>query len=146
MEPTKTIEELQNFNFEIKKIFDDAQDFLPILGTDYIELYVGNAKQSAHYYKTAFGFQSEAYAGLETGLKNIASYVLKQGKIRLVLTTSFEENSVINKHINLHGDGVKIIALHVEDATKAFSETVKRGAKPFLEPTEESDEHGTIIK
>ena len=70
MEPTKTIEELQNFNFEIKKIFDDAQDFLPILGTDYIELYVGNAKQSAHYYKTAFGFQSEAYAGLETGLKN----------------------------------------------------------------------------
>ena len=146
MEPVKIIEELQNFNFEIKKIFDDAQDFLPIVGTDYVELYVGNAKQSAHYYKTAFGFQSEAYAGLETGLKNIASYVLKQGKIRLVLTTSLEEGSVINKHIDLHGDGVKIIALHVEDATKAFNETVKRGAIPFLEPTEESDTHGTIIK
>ena len=146
MEPTKSIEELQNFNFKIKKIFDDAQDFLPISGTDHIELYVGNAKQSAHYYKTAFGFQSEAYAGMETGQKKIASYVLKQGKIRLVLTTSLEEDSVINKHINTHGDGVKIIALHVEDATKAFNETVKRGAKPFLEPTEEKDADGSVIK
>jgi 4-hydroxyphenylpyruvate dioxygenase len=146
MEPTKTIEELQNFNFKIKKIFDDAQDFLPISGTDHIELYVGNAKQSAHYYKTAFGFQSEAYAGMETGQKKIASYVLKQGKIRLVLTTSLEEDSVINKHINAHGDGVKIIALHVEDATKAFNETIKRGAKPFLEPTEEKDAYGSVIK
>ena len=146
MEPTKSIEELQNFNFKIKKIFDDAQDFLPISGTDHIELYVGNAKQSAHYYKTAFGFQSEAYAGMETGQKKIASYVLKQGKIRLVLTTSLEEDSVINKHINTHGDGVKIIALHVEDATKAFCETVKRGAKPFLEPTEEKDADGSVIK
>ena len=146
MESAKSIEELQNFNFEIKKIFEDAQDFLPIMGTDYIELYVGNAKQSAHYYKTAFGFQSEAYAGLETEKKDIASYVLKQGKIRLVLTTSMQKGSDINKHVDNHGDAVKIIALHVEDATKAFNETVKRGAKPYLQPTKEEDEHGAIIK
>ena len=104
MESSKTIEELQNYNFEIKKIFSDAKDFLPIQGTDYIELYVGNAKQSAHYYKTAFGFQSEAYSGLETGDKESTSYVLKQGKIRLVLTTSLKKGSLIitrgdNKHI-----------------------------------------------
>ena len=140
------IDELQNFNFEIKKIFDDAQDFLPIMGTDYIELYVGNAKQSAHYYKTAFGFQSEAYAGLETGKKDIASYVLKQGKIRLVLTTSMQKGSDVNKHVDNHGDAVKIIALHVEDSTKAFNETVKRGAKPYLKPVKEEDENGVIIK
>jgi len=112
MEPTKSIEELLNFNFKIKKIFDDAQDFLPISGTDHIELYVGNAKQSAHYYKTAFGFQSEAYAGMETGQKKIASYVLKQGKIRLVLTTSLEEDSVINKHINK--DHLKMIIKNLQ--------------------------------
>ena len=146
MESAKSIDELQNFNFEIKKIFDDAQDFLPIMGTDYIELYVGNAKQSAHYYKTAFGFQSEAYAGLETGKKDIASYVLKQGKIRLVLTTSMQKGSDVSKHVDNHGDAVKIIALHVEDATKAFNETVKRGTKPYLEPIKEEDENGTIIK
>ena len=146
MESAKSIDELQNFNFEIKKIFDDAQDFLPIMGTDYIELYVGNAKQSAHYYKTAFGFQSEAYAGLETGKKDIASYVLKQGKIRLVLTTSMIKGGDISKHVDNHGDAVKIIALHVQDATKAFDETVKRGAKPYLEPIKEEDENGIIIK
>ena len=146
MESAKSIDELQNFNFEVKKIFDDAQDFLPIMGTDYIELYVGNAKQSAHYYKTAFGFQSEAYAGLETGRKDIASYVLKQGKIRIVLTTSMIKGGDISKHVDNHGDAVKIIALHVEDATKAFNETVKRGAKPYLQPTKEEDKNGTIIK
>ena len=146
MKSSKTIEELQNYNFEIKKIFDDAKDFLPIQGTDYIELYVGNAKQSAHYYKTAFGFQSEAYSGLETGDKESTSYVLKQGKIRLILTTSLKKGSLINKHIDLHGDAVKIIALHVENATLAYNETVKRGAKPFLKPTKFKDKDGEIIK
>ena len=109
-------------------------------------MYVGNAKQSAHYYKTAFGFQTEAYAGMETGENKIASYVLKQGKIRLVLTTSLEKDSLINNHINTHGDGVKIIALHVEDATEAFNQTIKRGAKPYLKPTKISDNNGSIIK
>jgi len=146
MEPTKSIEELQNFNFKIKKIFDEAKDFLPISGTDYIELYVGNAKQSAHYYKTAFGFQTEAYAGMETGENKIASYVLKQGKIRLVLTTSLEKDSLINNHINTHGDGVKIIALWVDDATKSWEETTSRGAKSFMNPTTEKDEYGEVVR
>ena len=98
---------------------------MPLLGTDYVELYVGNAKQSAHFYKTAFGFQSEAYAGLETGMKDRVSYVLKQDKIRLVLTTPLTEGGAINEHIDKHGDGVKVVALWVEDATKAWQETTK---------------------
>ena len=107
---------------------------------------MGNAKQSAHFYKTALGFQSEAYAGLETGLKDRVSYVLKQDKIRLVLTTPLNKDGEINKHINEHGDGVKVVALWVEDATKAFEETTKRGAKPFMQPTKEEDEHGHVIR
>ncbi|RPD98565.1 4-hydroxyphenylpyruvate dioxygenase [Aureibaculum marinum] len=142
----KNLQDLQNTEYGIKKIFNDAEDFLPILGTDYVELYVGNAKQSAHFYKTAFGFQSEAYAGLETGLKDRVSYVLKQDKIRLVLTTSLVQDGAINKHVNEHGDGVKVIALWVEDATKAFEETTKRGAKPYLKPTKEEDEDGFVIR
>src|SRR3954465_2721606 len=96
------------------------KDFLPLEGTDYVELYVGNAKQAAHYYKTAFGFQSLAYAGLETGLKDRTPYVLVQDKIRLVLTTPLTENSTIAEHIKKHGDGVKVIALWVDDARQAF--------------------------
>src|SRR5450759_2429176 len=92
------------------------KDFLPLLGTDYVEFYVGNAKQSAHYYKTAFGYQSLAYAGLETGVRDKASYVLKQDKIRIVLTTPLNGDSPINDHIKKHGDGVKVAALWVEDA------------------------------
>src|SRR5690554_5239277 len=130
----------------LEKIVPEAEDFLPINGTDYIELYVGNAKQSAHYYKTAFGFQSVAYSGLETGNKEQVSYVLQQDKIRLVLTTPLTPNSPINDHIVKHGDGVKIVALWVDDATSAFEETTKRGAKPYLEPTIEKDEHGEIVK
>ena len=137
---------IENVNYGLEKIFEGAQDFLPLLGTDYVEFYVGNAKQSAHFYKTAFGFQSLAYAGLETGLKDRASYVLKQDKIRLVLTTPLNSDSPINKHIVKHGDGVKVVALWVEDATKAFEETTKRGAKPFMQPTVEKDEHGEIVK
>src|SRR5690606_20161260 len=106
----------------------------------------GNAKQAAHYYKTAFGFQSLAYAGLETGVKDRASYVLKQDKIRLVLTTALTSDSPIGEHVKKHGDGVKIVALWVEDARSAWEETTKRGAKSFMEPTVEEDEHGKIVR
>lgn len=123
-----------------------TDDFLPLYGTDYIELYVGNAKQAAHFYKTAFGFQSLAYAGLETGVRHKASYVLQQGKIRLVLTTPYHSNSDISDHLKRHGDGVKTIAFWVEDAAKAFRETVKRGAKAYLEPTIERDESGEVVR
>ena len=123
-----------------------AQDFLPINGTDHIEFYVGNAKQAAHYYKTAFGFQSLAYAGPETGVRDRASYVLQQGKIRLVLTSPLHSNSAISDHIRLHGDGVKILALWVDDAYKAYEETVKRGAKPYLEPQTLTDSYGEVRK
>ncbi|WP_420385547.1 4-hydroxyphenylpyruvate dioxygenase [Roseivirga sp.] len=136
----------ENVTYSGDKIFKDAQDFLPINGTDYVELYVGNAKQSAHFYKTAFGFQSVAYAGLETGLKDRVSYVLQQDKIRLVLTSPLTQDGPINAHINRHGDGVKVVALWVEDATKAWEETTSRGAESFMEPVKEEDEHGHIIK
>jgi len=146
MADIKNLTDLQNTEYGLKKIFEGAEDFLPLLGTDYVELYVGNAKQSAHFYKTAFGFQSEAFSGLETGVKDRVSYVLKQDKIRLVLTTSLEEGGVINEHINKHGDGVKVVALWVDDATKSFEETTKRGAKPFMKPTKEEDNDGYVIR
>jgi len=142
----KNLKNLQNTEYGLKKLFEEAEDFLPLLGTDYVELYVGNAKQSAHFYKTAFGFQSEAYAGLETGQKDKVSYVLKQGKIRLVLTTPLNEDGLINEHINKHGDGVKVVALWVEDATKAWQETTKRGAKSYMEPTVEEDDFGKVVR
>jgi len=142
----KKLKNLKNVEYGLKKLFSEAEDFLPLMGTDYVELYVGNAKQSAHFYKTAFGFQSEAFAGLETGVTDRVSYVLKQDKIRLVLTTPLVEDGVINEHINTHGDGVKVIALWVEDATKSFEETTSRGAKPFMKPTKEEDEHGHVVR
>lgn len=135
-----------NVTYSGEKIFKDAQDFLPINGTDYVELYVGNAKQSAHFYKTAFGFQSVAYAGLETGLTDRVSYVLQQDKIRLVLTSPLQEDGPINAHINKHGDGVKVIALWVDDATKAWKETTSRGAESFMAPKREEDEHGYVVR
>lgn len=138
--------EIKNVEYGLEKIFDGAQDFLPLLGTDYVEFYVGNAKQAAHYYKTAFGFQSLAYAGLETGLTDRASYVLKQDKIRLVLTTALNSESPIGEHVKKHGDGVKVIALWVEDARSAWEETTKRGAVSFMEPTIEKDEHGEVVR
>lgn len=146
MAEIKNLEHLQNTEYSLKKIFDEAEDFLPLLGTDYVELYVGNAKQSAHFYKTAFGFQSEAYAGLETGAKDKVSYVLKQDKIRLVLTTPLNPDGPINAHINKHGDGVKVVALWVDDATKSWEETTKRGARSFMEPTVEEDDHGHVVR
>ncbi len=121
-----------------------AQDFLPINGTDYVELYVGNAKQAAYYYKAAFGYQSLAYAGPETGVRDRASYVLQQGKIRLVLTTALKSDHIISEHVRKHGDGVKILALWVDDAYKSYEETTKRGAKSYLEPQTITDEHGEI--
>ena len=138
--------EIKNVEYGLEKIFEGAKDFLPLLGTDYVEFYVGNAKQSAHFYKTAFGFQSCAYGGLETGLKDHTSYVLKQDKIRLVLTSALNSNSPIGEHVKKHGDGVKVIALLVEDARSAFEETTKRGAKPFMEPKVEQDEQGEVVK
>ena len=146
MAEIKNLEDLQNTEYSLKKIFDEAEDFLPLLGTDYVELYVGNAKQSAHFYKTAFGFQTEAYAGLETGVKDHVSYVLRQDKIRLVLTSPLVEGGALNEHINTHGDGVKVVALWVDDATKSWNETTKRGAKSYMEPTREEDEHGYVVR
>ncbi len=119
-------------------------DFLPLKGTDYIELYVGNAKQAAHFYKTAFGFQSLAYAGPETGVKEYASYVLVQNKIRLVLTTPLRPEHPITQHIQKHGDGVKIIALWVDNAYDAYEQTISRGARSYLEPQTHRDEHGQV--
>ncbi len=109
-------------------------DFLPLNGTDHIEFYVSNAKQSAYYYQSAFGFQLVAYAGLETGLRDRTSYVLQQDKIRLVLTSPLTPDSAISEHIKKHGDGVKVLALWVDDAEQSFYETVKRGAKPYQAP------------
>ncbi len=140
------MKEIKNVEYGLEKIFEGAQDFLPLLGTDYVEFYVGNAKQSAHFYKTAFGFQSHAYKGLETGCREYASYVLKQDKIRLVLTTPLNSKSPINQHLAKHGDGVKVIALWVEDAKKSWKETTSRGAKSFMEPTVEKDEFGEVIR
>lgn len=139
-------QELTNVEYGLEKIFEGAQDFLPLLGTDYVEFYVGNAKQAAHFYKTAFGFQSMAYAGLETGLRDRASYVLQQDKIRLVLTTALNSESPIGEHVKKHGDGVKVIALWVDDARKAYEETTKRGAKSYMEPTVEKDENGEVVR
>jgi 4-hydroxyphenylpyruvate dioxygenase len=138
----ESVKELKNPD----KIFKDAKDFLPLLGIDYVEFYVGNSKQSAHYFKSAFGFQSEAYSGLETGNREKISFVIKQEKIRLVLTSSYKSNSAVNKHCDKHGDGVKVIAFWVEDATKSFEETVKRGAKPYMKPIREQDENGYVVR
>ncbi|HNA41690.1 MAG TPA: VOC family protein, partial [Saprospiraceae bacterium] len=121
---------LKNYSYSGEKIFEKAQDFLPINGTDYVEFYVGNAKQSAHYYKTAFGFQELAYCGLETGVRDRTSYVLQQGKILIILTTPLVEESDVARHIAKHGDGIRVIALWVDDAYDAFEKTVLRGAKP----------------
>tara|TARA_B100001758_G_C18375992_1_gene594335 strand:+ start:112 stop:1245 length:1134 start_codon:yes stop_codon:yes gene_type:complete len=132
---------------ELEKIFSDAKDFLPLLGTDYVEFYVGNAKQAAHFYKTALGFQSLAYAGLETGMKDRTSYVVVQDKIRLVFTTPISsENKDIHNHIEKHGDAVKVIAIWVDDAAKAWQETTSRGAESYLEPVTEKDEHGEVVR
>lgn len=121
-------------------------NFMPINGTDYLELYVSNAKQAAHFYKSAFGFQSLAYAGLETGLKDRESYVVVQDKIRLVLTSPLCSGTDIGRHIDKHGDGVKVTALWVDDATYAYNEAMKRGATSYLKPETIEDENGKIVR
>lgn len=118
---------------------------LPINGTDYVEFYVGNAKQAAHFYQSAFGFQPLAYAGLETGLKDRSSYVLKQGKIIFVLTAALTPDSPVAEHQKLHGDGIKVIALGVDDARQSYEETTGKGAKSFVEPYALSDEDGEVV-
>lgn len=128
-----------------KKVTPEAEDFLPLLGTDFVELYVGNAKQAAYYYQQAWGFQPVAYSGLETGRKDSVSYVLQQDKIRLVLTSPLQPGGEINEHINKHGDGVKVVALWVEDSRKSYKETTSRGAKSYVEPYVLEDENGTVV-
>ncbi|KAA5540784.1 4-hydroxyphenylpyruvate dioxygenase [Adhaeribacter rhizoryzae] len=119
-------------------------DFLPLNGTDHLEFYVGNAKQAAYYYQTAFGFELVAYAGPETGWRDGTSYVLQQGKVRLVLTASLLPNSEIAQHVQKHGDGVKVLALWVDDAEKSFRETVSRGAIPAFAPQTLTDNFGEV--
>ena len=140
------LKNVEDVTYGLEKLFDEAEDFLPLLGTDYVELYVGNAKQAAHFYKTALGFQSYAYAGLETGLKDRVSYVVVQDKIRLVLTTPLPGNDDIADHIKKHGDGVKVIALWVNDARSAWEETTKRGAKSYMAPIVEKDDNGEVVR
>lgn len=121
------------------------EDFLPLNGTDHVEFYCGNAKQSAYYYINAFGYEMIAYAGPETGVRDRASYVIKQEKVVLILTTSLDPNSEISEHVKKHGDGVKVLALWVDDARKSYEETVKRGAVGVQEPTVMKDEFGEVV-
>lgn len=122
-----------------------TEDFLPLNGTDHVEFYVGNAKQSAYYYQSAWGYEMIAYAGPETGVRDRASYVLRQGKITLVLTSSILPDTEISLHHQKHGDGVKVLALWVDDARKSYEETTKRGAKGVIEPTVFKDENGEVV-
>jgi 4-hydroxyphenylpyruvate dioxygenase len=121
-----------------------GQDFLPLKGTDHIEFYVGNARQAAYYYRTAFGMQLVAYAGPETGQRDRASYAVQQGKVRFVFTTALRPGSPIADHVAMHGDGVRAIALWVDDARQAWLETTSRGARSVAEPAETSDEFGRV--
>lgn len=124
---------------------DSGADFLPLQGTDYVEFYVGNAKQAAHFYKTAFGFQSVAYAGPETGSKDKVSYVLRQQKLTFVFTTALRPDHPIAQHVQLHGDGVKALALRVDDAAGAWNETTARGGSSCMEPVTLADKWGEVV-
>jgi len=136
---------MQTTTVQTSTVNNSTTDFLPLQGTDYVELYVGNAKQAAHFYKTAFGFQSVAYAGPETGMRDKVSYVIRQNKLTFVLTTPLKSSNPIADHIHKHGDGVKVLALKVEDAASAFEETTKRGAIAYLEPTVLKDADGEVV-
>jgi 4-hydroxyphenylpyruvate dioxygenase len=136
---------IDNSSLQLEKTVAEAEDFLPLLGTDYVELYVGNAKQAAYYYISAWGFQPLAYCGLETGVKDRVSYVLQQDKIRLVLTSALQPDGPVNAHVNAHGDGVKVIALWVDDATKSWEETTARGGESCMKPETHVDENGSVV-
>lgn len=120
------------------------KDILPLIGFDHLEMYVGNAKQAAHFYQTAFGFQPVAYAGPETGLRDRSSYVLRQHKIQLVLTSPISPESEIAEHVKRHGDGVKMLALEVEDAAQSWQDTTSRGARSYMEPKTLKDDDGEV--
>ena len=137
---------MSNLDLALPKIYSEAQDFMPLNGTDYIELYVSNSKQAAHFYKSAFGFQSFAYAGLETGLKDRESYVVIQGAIKLVLTSPLKSKTAIGKHIDDHGDGVKVVALWINDATDAYQTAIDRGARSYMEPLITDDQDGKMVR
>jgi 4-hydroxyphenylpyruvate dioxygenase len=136
---------MQTINSKDADTASATADFLPLLGTDYIEFYVGNAKQATHFYKTAFGFQSLAYAGPETGVKDKVTYVIRQNKLTFLLTTPLKNDSAIAAHIHKHGDGVKVLALKVNDAAAAWKETVKRGAESYMAPTSLKDTAGEVV-
>jgi len=129
----------------IENVSHTKQDFLPLKGTDHVEFYVGNARQSAYFYRAAFGMKLVAYAGPETGLRDRASYVLQQGKVRFVLTTALRADSEIARQVNKHGDGVHAIALWVDDAASAWRETTGRGARSVAAPAVSSDDHGRAV-
>lgn len=137
---------MKSNTLDLPKLHDSAKDFMPLNGTDYLELYVSNAKQAAHFYKSVMGFQSLAYAGLETGMRDKESYVVVQDKIRLVLTSPLRSGTDIGRHIDKHGDGVKVTALWVDDATYAYNEAMKRGAKHYMSPTVEEDTEGKVVR
>lgn len=124
---------------------NSTTDFLPLHGTAYVEFYVGNAKQAAHFYKTAFGFQSLAYAGPETGMMDKVSYAIRQNKLTFVLTTPLRTDNPIADHIYKHGDGVKVLALKVDDARSAYEETTSRGGKSYMEPVVMKDKDGEVV-
>ncbi|MBA2330815.1 MAG: 4-hydroxyphenylpyruvate dioxygenase [Flavisolibacter sp.] len=128
-----------------KEQIQSSTDFLPLEGTDFVEFYVGNAKQAAHFYITAFGFQALAYAGPETGVKDRVSYVIRQNKLTFVLTTSLRPDNEIADHVNKHGDGVKFLALRVQDAASAWEETTKRGGKSYMVPKQLKDDDGEVV-
>lgn len=130
-------------NRPVEEKFDDH---LGLQDVDYVEHYVGNARQACHFYQTVFGFELKAYSGLETGNRETVSYYLEQNNIRFVLTSSLKSDSAVARHVAKHGDGIRDIAMHVEDVDRAFKETVERGAKPVEEPHDLSDEHGTLRK
>jgi len=130
----------------LPKVYDKAGDFMPLLGTDYIEFYVSNSKQAAHYYKAALGFNSLAYAGLETGNRTYESYVVVQDKIKFIFTSPLKSGTDVGRHIDKHGDGVKVMALWVPDATKAYEEAMKRGARSYMEPKKEEDDDGYVVR
>jgi 4-hydroxyphenylpyruvate dioxygenase len=136
---------METITTESKISNTNVEDFLPLNGTDHVEFYCGNAKQSAYYYINAFGYELIAYAGPETGVRDRASYVIKQEKVVLILTTSLDPDSEISQHVKKHGDGVKVLALWVDDATKSYEETVKRGAIGVDKPTVLKDAFGEIV-